>query len=478
MLTENTNQDGDSSMLDYSYDLVFRVALDGRVVFTNRPFRESMKLDSDGSHKRNVQSFFVLDCHEELKSCLETSRSGIPLKGAMLTLQMSDGKRIHVTASFVPEDEGSVLVFCRSIREQEAAREAQRQSEKQLLTVLSNLPDLLLVIDRDGNYRQVHTADESLLLRPSEELIGKRVFDVMPQKDADEGMEIIANVIATQQPLTLEYDLELKGQRKWFSAKVVPFSVDQEMCVLWVSRDITDLVHGREKQASNEKLLRSLLELEMQAREVVAYEIHDGLVQHAIGAQMWLQSVKENLTSNPEKATSSLDVALDSIGQCVDDARAMIRDLRPVVFQDQGLLVGLSQLVRVMQKKTGIPLRFLCDQPPPLMLDLLEAQIFRIVQESLNNVIRHSGATEATVWLHGDEDKLHVEITDNGSGFDPDTVDAGRYGLEGISRRASVFGGKFELDSESGLGTRIRISFPVIPSDTKSEESVPRDSIK
>ena len=80
--------------------------------------------------------------------------------------------------------------------------------------------------------------------------------------------------------------------------------------------------------------------------------------------------------------------------------------------------------------------------------------------------------------MHGEEDKLHVEITDNGSGFDPGTVDAGRYGLEGISRRASVFGGKFELDSEAGLGTRIRISFPVIPSDAKSQESVSRDSIK
>jgi len=129
-----------------------------------------------------------------------------------------------------------------------------------------------------------------------------------------------------------------------------------------------------------------------------------------------------------------------------------------------------------MQKKTGIPLRFLCDQPPPLMLDLLEAQVFRIVQESLNNVIRHSKATEATVWLHGQEDKLHVEITDNGTGFDPQAVPSGRYGIEGISRRASVFGGKCELDSEAGLGTRIRISFPVIPPDGK-QQTVSRDSV-
>ena len=212
-------------MLDYSYDLVFRAAMDGSVVYTNRSFREAMKLDSCPSGKRKVESFFVLESRDELQSCMETSQSGIPLKGAMLTLQTCEGKRLPIEASFVPETgQDTVLAFCRSIREQEAAREAVKESERQLLTVLSNLPDLLMVIDRSGKYRQIYTADESMLVRPAEELLGKRVPEVMPARDAATGMAIIEKVIATRQSVETEYELDVQGNRIWFSAKVVPFT--------------------------------------------------------------------------------------------------------------------------------------------------------------------------------------------------------------------------------------------------------------
>ena len=100
-----------------------------------------------------------------------------------------------------------------------------------------------------------------------------------------------------------------------------------------------------------------------------------------------------------------------------------------------------------------------------------------MVQESLNNVIRHSGASEATVWLHGDHRQLHVEVTDNGTGFDPSNVPVGRYGLEGITRRAKVFGGDCIIDSESGLGTRIRITIPVIGPEEKLSPTTWRDAV-
>ena len=138
-------------------------------------------------------------------------------------------------------------------------------------------------------------------------------------------MKVIQQVVETQTPCTTEYQLNLQGEQRWFNAHVVPFdSSPLDPSVLWVSRDITDLVLARQKMQADQELLRSLLELEMQAREVVAYEIHDGFVQHAVGTQMWLQALHNLVDLEDEKIAHAMDVAMDSIAQGVADARAMI----------------------------------------------------------------------------------------------------------------------------------------------------------
>jgi PAS domain S-box-containing protein len=329
---------------------------------------------------------------------------------------------------------------------------------------------VLLVLDQQYRYRQVFTASNDLLVAPRDELIGKTLAECLPEDEANLGIRAVDAVISgEQESFRSEYKLEINGQIRWFSAYVVPFGSEHDPCVLWVSRDITGLMQARQKLQEDEQLLRILLELETKAREVVAYEIHDGFVQYAVGTQMWLQNAKENMAGAPEELQNAIEISLDSINQAVSDARSMIRDLQPVVIEEVGLANGLNQLVNVMQKKTDVPISFDCQFVPPRMLKLLEGQLFRIVQESLNNMIKHSRATEASVALEGNRETVILEVVDNGVGFDPSAIESGRYGLEGINRRASVFGGKAVVETGAGQGTRIRVEMPVVLLDDDAD---------
>ncbi|MEM7312577.1 MAG: PAS domain S-box protein [Planctomycetota bacterium] len=463
----------DLQLFEFTHDLILRVNLSGALTAANQPACDALGYTREELANRPFVEVLDLESIEEYEICIETTRSGVPVHGSNLTLKTIDGQTLRVEASFqLMESESGdcIYLFLRSLTEQQQVRQALRESELRLRTVLAAVPDVLIVMDQHYRYRQVFTASDELLVRPKDELIGRKLTDFLTEEEARLGIEAIDTVIGGQkEPFRSEYTLNINGNEKWFSAFVVPFGSERDPCVLWVARDITGLIEARRKLQEDQQLLRSLLELETIAREVVAYEIHDGFVQYAVGTQMWLQNAAENLEGATDELKSALEISLESINQAVADARSMIRDLQPVIIEEQGLANGLSQLVDVMQKKTDVPISFDCRYSPPRMLKLLEGQFFRIVQESLNNMIKHSKATKATVCLEGDEQTVAVEVVDNGVGFDRNSVSDERYGLEGIQRRASVFGGKATVETAEGKGTKIRVEMPVVLFDPESD---------
>ncbi len=471
----------DSGLLDLTHDLILQLNLEGVVITANRPYSDATGFRLDEIVGQSIMECISFDSREACASCLEANASDVPVNGANLTLLKKDEGELRVEARFIPRrvgDEVNVVVFLRSLTEQQAVRQALRESEKRLRTVLEAHPDVLLVIDDDGYCRQVFTSNEDLLVAKSKELIGRTLHESLPDDDADRFMGYIREVLKTRRPLRVEYPLVVKGGvRKWFSAHLVPFGVVQVPRVLWVSRDITQLVEARKTLEEDQHLLRGLLELELKAREVVAYEIHDGFVQHAVGTQLWLQNAQLHVKDASPEIQNSLQIALDAITQGVTEARAMIRDLRPVVVDYLGLANGLNQLVGVMQKKSTIPIQYESCSAIPRMLPLLEAQVLRIVQESLNNVIRHSQASEANVWMRSDDDHIEVEVCDNGIGFDTAKIAPGRYGLEGIKQRARVFGGTASIESRPNKGTCIKVTMPVIEPEDESPTRLSRDAI-
>jgi signal transduction histidine kinase len=135
--------------------------------------------------------------------------------------------------------------------------------------------------------------------------------------------------------------------------------------------------------------------------------------------------------------------------------------LRPIIIDELGIVAAIEYLISEDHGGLGAQICFVHDLHTPRLTPLMEGTLFRIVQESLTNLKRHSQAESATVKLNEIEGRIRLEITDDGQGFRPEDVSEQRFGLRGIKERARLFGGEARIESSRGQGTRIVVDLPI-----------------
>ena len=354
----------------------------------------------------------------------------------------------------------TALVTAAAVAERKRSEQGRRRSERQLNAIFDALPDALFVLDRGGHYRQVFTGQKELLVAPPESLIGRHVSDSMSPEESSMASATIREVVETGQPVDCEYCLTLADDKKWFSGRVVPFGPPEERGVLWAARDISDLIYARQRLMSDEQLMRNLLRLQEEDRKLLSYEIHDGLVQYLVGSQMTLDAVSDGRNTSQPEVIEQLRWCRDLVAKSIVEARRMISDLRPMIIDEQGIVLAIQFLVDE-HVSDDIDLQFHHGVQFDRLSSLLEGTMFRIVQEALTNIRRHSQATRATIGLVQSGEFVQLEIEDNGIGFDPETIAPHRFGVGGIVRRAELFGGSAQIDTGPGQGTRILVRLPM-----------------
>ncbi len=233
---------------------------------------------------------------------------------------------------------------------------------------------------------------------------------------------------------------------------------------VWVAvyADITERKEAEAAVLREHKRLERLLALHERDRQLIAYEIHDGLTQKIVGAKLLLDSLRELIAADDGSLRGQFDSAVRLVSQAIDDARTLINGVRPPILDEAGLIAAIEHLACESPRPGGPDIRFRHDVAFRRLAAPLESAVFRIVQESLTNACRHSQSPLVRVAVIQRDARLHVEIEDWGIGFDPNDVPADRFGLEGIRQRAQVFGGQASIDSAPGRGTRINVELPII----------------
>ena len=151
-----------------------------------------------------------------------------------------------------------------------------------------------------------------------------------------------------------------------------------------------------------------------------------------------------------------------ALGKAVNEGRRLIRELGPLVVEHESLLAAIRE--HVEQEVVDGRLQVLVQEnlDDSLYAPLLKGTVFRIVQEALTNIRRHSHATHAEIAMREEGGRLHVEVRDDGVGFVVDEVSEDRFGLLGIRQRARLFGGFAEIESSPGRGAVVRVNLPLI----------------
>lgn len=247
-------------------------------------------------------------------------------------------------------------------------------------------------------------------------------------------------------------------------AAVIPLRCQDGLRKQLVFRDMTEAVRMQKQlEAANvslKALSKRLIDVQETERASLARELHDEVGQLLTAMKIHTQSLKNRIGMT---AQQSLDGLLGLVDRTLKEVRDLSAMLRPPQLDQLGLVAAVRWQLDTVFCGQGPQVVLCADALPVRPAPAVELAAFRIVQESITNIIRHADATAVRVDIRGDDDQLVVQVSDDGSGFDPQALRAhDSVGLAGMQERAILAGGALEIVSRPQAGTYVHAHFPLV----------------
>jgi PAS domain S-box-containing protein len=367
--------------------------------------------------------------------------------------------------------------------------ERQQALDRKLLlaAIVESSDDSIVSILVDGTITSWNAAAERLYGYSAEEIIGKPLTTLTLSKDLKEVLARTKKVVNGGQMDVFEtYRLRKDGHPIHLSIKLSPIKNDEGR-IVGVSTHARDI--SEEKRLENElQQSYSLLERRVEERTAELKQSAERLKKlserlvdsqeeeaHRIGVELHdsigglLTALKLQIT----RVTSSefegqKEKLAETVCSIIQEMRQICRRLHPSVLRDFGIKEGLRSYIASFQERTGITVHYGWSEAVESSLGEREqVSFFRVVQESLTNVAKHSGVSEVQVAFNSDAQRVWVEVIDQGAGFHAGPTARQSRGLSGMLERMTLLGGHFEISSKPGSGTRVFASFPLRPEAKK-----------
>lgn len=239
------------------------------------------------------------------------------------------------------------------------------------------------------------------------------------------------------------------------------------------ARTITRLnrYHTLQQQRENlREMSERLITAQEEERQRISRELHDDLGQALTTHMISLRNLQSDLSISPEALFESLQNLHEQSYEVFIKIRRLAHDLRPPVLDALGLKVSMQTYCTEFTRRTHLPITFEADETVQNLPDIYNITLYRVLQEALNNVVRHAKATHAWVDLSREDDSIVLTVQDNGHGFDTSNIQPNGMGLSNMRERVTIAGGKLNLNSTPEHGTIISAQFPV-PVTQKTTET-------
>ncbi len=318
----------------------------------------------------------------------------------------------------------------------------------------------------------------ALFAAPSREsLVGRSIYSLLhPQSHAAVRREV-AQALASQVPVPLlqERIERLDGQVRDVEIALAPLPDSGNTTLQMVISDVTQRKLDAQDEERSRAALRGLSRRTVEAREDerrrIARELHDDLGQRLTALKMELASLKPR----SPKAQDRVGAMLEMLDETVASVRRISADLRPMMLDDLGLSAAIEWLARDAARRMGIEISVSLDECEPPLGERASIALYRMVQEALTNVGRHTRASEVRVELRQRDQALTLTVVDNGVGFSERAMQKeGSFGLMGIRERADMLGGDMQVDNAPGGGGRVTIRVPLANATAAERRREPR----
>jgi signal transduction histidine kinase len=222
-----------------------------------------------------------------------------------------------------------------------------------------------------------------------------------------------------------------------------------------------ELAPRSDSQPAEIERLTAALALAERDRQLIGYEIHDGVVQDLTAAAMYLEGAARQAQFSSSAAQESFDGGLRLVREAIVEARRLIRELASVELDDRGLVSALQRLADKFRTEHALPVDFSESVESRVLPKSAQHLLLRIAQEALYNAWKHAHARQVRVGLGGHGKQVELAIIDDGVGFDPQQIPPGHFGLAGMRARAGILRADLQIHSRPGEGTRITVRLPM-----------------
>jgi len=357
---------------------------------------------------------------------------------------------------------------------EEALREAQeklvrhsgelerqvKERTRRFTSILRHTPAVVFVKDREGRYVYVNPRFTELFGVRNAQVRGKTDFDVFPYDFARSLRENDRKVLAERNPTQAEETFSQGGDSRVYLSTRFPI-YDEEgaaTALCGISVDISEIKRAEDQLR---RLSDSIIAGQEKERAAVARELHDEFGQVLTALSLDAAWLRDRLKDADPAASLQARAMCGVIDKAIDEVRGIATRLRPGTLDHLGLVDALDWYLRDFEKRTRIRCAYR-HFGSPRIADKVATAAYRIAQESLTNVARHSGASRVDVSLRVEEGVLHLSVEDDGTGVDPERLGESKgLGVIGMRERASLIGGALSIGSRPGGGTRIDLRVPL-----------------
>ena len=377
---------------------------------------------------------------------------------------------------------------CIDITERKWAEAALQASDVFTRAVLNSLSAQVCVLDREGVILKTNDAWKELVQRQADGIfaigeVGDNYLDLCRHTTVggiSTGQAILKGIeqvlMGSELSFIHEYGCHLPEEDYWFLIRVTPLKDAKGVVISHTdtSRRVRmglaleqKTVLLAEKQKELESLAGKLIEAQEAERKRIARELHDDFNQRLAALSLELESMERAPIALPEPITRQLAAIRVQTGMLSDDLHDLAYRLHPSLLEHVGLEVAARDHVSEFAKRTGLSVRFIGREVPKTFSPEVATNLFRVLQESLQNVSKHAQATDVTVRLSGSSKGVGLSVRDNGKGFDFEDKNAGARGLGLVSmqERTRGLGGLLRIHSLPRSGTKICAWIPNLQED-------------
>ncbi len=336
---------------------------------------------------------------------------------------------------------------------------ALKKSEEKYRSYIDSAPDGVFIADETGRYIEVNEAACRLTGYSKEELLKMSISEILSPESVNEGIESFMRLAVKGESKDELMYRHKNGTSRWWSVEAVKLSGSR---FLGFAKDVTEKKKAEQDLENSLEELRRLTQYIEKVRDeerlTISRELHDDLGQALTAVKIDLGLIKRSMKE--KRVIKKIDEVTNLVGETIKTVQRLTSNLRPQILDDLGLMTAIEWYSGEFAQRTGIGMYLNIDSVLAISAEASHV-IFRIMQESLTNIARHSKATTVEIGLYKTDDIVTLSISDNGIGITDSQLESKKsFGIINMRERTASLGGTFHIKAGKDCGTEVILQLP------------------